>query len=107
MLLENVKNLCKSRGTSIWKLEYMLCIGNGCIARWATGSPSTKSLKKVADYFGVSTDYLLGRDDTLLSADGQVIAVAFDALSVTKQDLVKRYINLLREEKEEKLCHLE
>lgn len=28
-------------------------------------SPDTDTLEKIADYFGVSTDYLLGRTDTL------------------------------------------
>ena len=98
MLLENVRSLCKSRGTSIWKLENILSIGNGCIVRWKNGSANTCNLKKVADYFEVSIDYLLGRECTLFSADGQMVAVSFDALSTAKQDLVKQYINLIKTE---------
>jgi hypothetical protein len=98
MLLENVKSLCKSRGTSIWKLERKLAIGNGCIVRWANGLPNSDNLIKVADYFGVSIDYLLGRDENPLSADGQVIGIVFDSLSATKKSLVKQYMNLLKTE---------
>lgn len=96
MLLENVKSLCKSRGITIWRLENLISIGNGCIARWDKGFPNSDSLVKVADYFGVSTDYLLGRDRTWLSADGQLIATVFDLLPNQKQDLVKQYVKLLQ-----------
>lgn len=107
MLLENVKDLCKSRGITIWKLEYILSIGNGCIVRWAKTMPSAKNLKKVADYFGVTTDYLLGRDETHLSADSQIIAAEFDSLSVSKQNLVKQYLELMKTERMEKTCRSE
>lgn len=102
MLLENVRSLCKSRGTSIWKLENILSIGNGCIVRWAKGSANMCNLIKVANYFDVSIDYLLGRECNLFSADGQMVAVSFDALSTAKQDLVKQYINLLQAEENKK-----
>ena len=32
------------------------------IVRWDKSSPTTDKLQKVADYFGVSIDYLLGRE---------------------------------------------
>ena len=107
MLLENVKDLCESRGITIWKLEYILSIGNGCIVRWAKTMPSAKNLKKIADYFGVTTDYLLGRDETHLSADSQIIAAQFDSLPETKQNLVKQYLELMKTERDEKTCQSE
>lgn len=40
-----------------------LQVSSGIITKWKAGSvPSGASLEKLADYFGVSTDYLLGRD---------------------------------------------
>ncbi|MGH2183034.1 transcriptional regulator, partial [Enterococcus faecalis] len=32
--------------------------------RWKTSEPKARDIKRVADYFGVTTDYLLGRTDT-------------------------------------------
>lgn len=107
MLLENVKALCKSKGITIWKLEYNLSIGNGCIVRWGKTMPSAKNLKKVADYFGVTMDFLLGRDGTCLSADSRIIAAEFDLLPESKQNLVKQYLELMKTERIEKPCRSE
>jgi hypothetical protein len=40
-----------------------LKIGSASIKRWNTISPNVKSVEKVANYFGVSVDYLLGRSN--------------------------------------------
>lgn len=60
-LYDRVKELCSERGISIRQLEIRLGIGNGIIARWKTSIPNSERLDKVADFFGVSTDYLLGK----------------------------------------------
>lgn len=57
---DRVKALCEKRGITIKALERNLGIGNGTIAYWKKGSPKTSSLNVVAEYFGVSVDYLLG-----------------------------------------------
>lgn len=62
MIVENIRTLCESKGTSIWALERTLGIGNGAIARWSTSSPRVDNLKLVADYFGVTVDELLKED---------------------------------------------
>lgn len=56
--------LSKERKISIRKLEEDLDYGNGTIRRWETTSPGIDKVEKVADYFDVSTDYLLGRKPT-------------------------------------------
>lgn len=58
-VVNNIRALCEKNHMSIWALERATGIGNGIIARWATSSPSLKNLKLVADYFGVTVDYLL------------------------------------------------
>jgi len=57
-----IKDLADSHHQSIAEVERHLSFGNGTIAKWDTRSPSSEKLQKVADYFDVSTDYLLGRD---------------------------------------------
>lgn len=59
MILKNIKRLCKERGICIKALEQATGIGNGVIARWVTSAPRVDSLKKVADYFGVTVDELM------------------------------------------------
>lgn len=48
---------------SIAELERKLDISNGTISKWDKSKPGTQHLIKVADYFNVSTDYLLGRTE--------------------------------------------
>lgn len=62
-LYEKIKLLAKERKISIRKLEEDLGYGNGTIRRWDVATPGVDKIQKVADYFGVSTDYLLGRTD--------------------------------------------
>lgn len=64
MLVDNIQRLCKEKGASLKSLERETGIGNGVIARWAHGSPRVDSLRKVADYFGVTIDELLKEDTT-------------------------------------------
>ena len=59
MLLENIKKLCAGSGISIASLEKEIDLGNGTIGKWAQSSPKLETVKKVADYFGVSIDDLL------------------------------------------------
>ena len=61
MIYENVKRLCEKNKTSIWALEKDCGIGNGSIGKWADGdtNPRIGTLKKIADYFGITVDELL------------------------------------------------
>lgn len=64
MLLDNVKRLCKERGVSVWSLEKSIDVGNGTIGKWENGVPRVDTVKKVADYFGVTVDELLSDEGT-------------------------------------------
>ncbi len=61
MLVENVSRLCKERNTTIFSLERELGIGNGTIGKWKgrARSPRLETVKRIADYFGVTVDELL------------------------------------------------
>lgn len=56
-----IKNLAEQHKISVSELERKLNLSNGSISKWAKSKPNSKYLEKVADYFNVSTDYLLGR----------------------------------------------
>lgn len=66
MLYEKVRELCKSNGISVSAVEKELGFGNGTITKWKNVSPNVYSLKKLADYFGVSIDYFLEPDKVLV-----------------------------------------
>ena len=63
-LYQRIKDLCAERGITIAKLENDLGFGNSSIKKWERiSSPSVDKIELIANYFNVSTDYLLGRTD--------------------------------------------
>lgn len=61
--LEKIKELAKSRGISLAKLEESLGYSTNYFYTLKTKTPNSDRLQEIADYFNVSTDYLLGRTD--------------------------------------------
>ncbi|OEC03166.1 Cro/Cl family transcriptional regulator [Lysinibacillus sphaericus] len=60
-LVERIKILCNEGKVTFAEVERNVGISNGQIRRWDTSSPKIENVEKVANYFDVSTDYLLGR----------------------------------------------
>ncbi len=76
-LFESIKSLCVSKDISVSRLEQELEFANGSIRKWGKTTPSGDRLAKVADYFHVSVDYLLGRETqitTLTERDEKDVA---------------------------------
>ena len=72
-LVDRIRTLANQRDMSLPQLEVELGLGNGTISRWRSSSPNTDKLQRIADYFNVSMDYLLGRVITLNKRDQQNI----------------------------------
>ncbi|MBQ4816450.1 helix-turn-helix transcriptional regulator [Bacillus pumilus] len=62
-LVRRIKGLCDEKKVTFAEVERQIGISNGQIRRWDNVSPKSETLQKVADYFDVSTDYLLGRTE--------------------------------------------
>lgn len=60
---ERIKELCRIHDISMNKLEDILGFGKGYISKLNDSTPNTSKIKKIADYFGVSVDYLLSGED--------------------------------------------
>lgn len=60
-LTTRIKELCDSKKVTFAEVERAVGLSNGQIRRWDKVSPRTSTLEKVADYFQVSIDFLLGR----------------------------------------------
>ena len=60
---EIVKDLCEKQGISLNTLEDKLKLGKNSLYGLKRNQPSAERLQQIADYFNVSTDYLLGRTD--------------------------------------------
>lgn len=65
MFADKLKELRNKEGISQSALGKALNMSQQGIAKWETGStsPNPEMLRKIADYFNVSVDYLLGKTD--------------------------------------------
>lgn len=61
---ERIKNLADNQKISLQKVAIDIGLSENAIYGWKTRKPKGEDLAKVADYFHVSVDYLLGRDET-------------------------------------------
>lgn len=56
---ERVKKLCKEKNVSMNQAETEIGLAKGYISKLNNSNPNTKTLKKMANYFNVSVEYLL------------------------------------------------
>ncbi|BDQ47508.1 helix-turn-helix domain-containing protein [Enterococcus faecalis] len=63
-LFERLKELSKKRGKNLKQVALELGYGENLFYTWKKSAPNSDKLQEVADYFNVTTDYLLGRDTT-------------------------------------------
>lgn len=64
MFAERLKSLRKNKNLTQIEFAKVFSISAGAIAMWETGKrePDNSTMSKIADYFGVTVDYLLGRE---------------------------------------------
>ena len=73
MFWDNLIKLCNNRGISPNGVCLELGLSNATATKWKNGAiPRNATLKKIADYFGVSVDYLLGRKSAPQKSDNAI-----------------------------------
>lgn len=101
-LRDVIKDLAMKKKISVAELERTLGFGNGSISKWNKQSPSVDKLNKVADYFDVSVDYLLGRTNTRSKKDNSKVALDNNDIIMTwrgqplsdeDREMIKRIMN--------------
>ncbi len=87
MFYARLTSLCAERGVKITNVVTELKMGSGNLSNWKAGRmPRGESLSKLADYFQVSTDYLLGRtDDPRPAGEAEPAPASEGGLSETAQ----------------------
>lgn len=88
-LTERIKRLADAKKTNFAEIERKTGISNGQIRRWDTSSPKVENVQKVADYFDVSVDYLLGREIKDSPEDLEKVldnVISYDGKPMTKHD---------------------
>ena len=64
MFYERLKLLCAEKGIKLTNLIQELGMSSGNMNKWKNGViPKGNTLSKLADYFNVSVDYLIGKTD--------------------------------------------
>ncbi|MDU7194495.1 MAG: helix-turn-helix transcriptional regulator [Streptococcus sp.] len=60
---EKIKELAKKRGKSLGQVEEDLGYGRNTLYKIKNSTPNAERIAEIANYFNVSTDYLLGRTE--------------------------------------------
>lgn len=102
MLGNRLSQLRKEKGITQVKLAQYFGISNGTIAMWETDKrqPDSDTLIKLADFFNVSVDYLLGRPETYInSTDSELnhLISIWHSLSTTSKLRLVAYADGLRD----------
>ncbi|HDU1203620.1 helix-turn-helix domain-containing protein [Listeria monocytogenes] len=99
MFSKKLSELRNKKGISQYKLAEELGFSRGQIANYEQGSrePDYDTLLKIANYFNVSTDYLLGKDD-----NSDLLAAHIDD-DVTEEEMIeiKKFIKYLKSQRDE------
>ncbi|MGP6387819.1 helix-turn-helix domain-containing protein [Streptococcus dysgalactiae] len=99
LAFDRIKELADKQGISLNELELKLNFSTNYLYSLKKGNPKSDRLQEIADYFHVSTDYLLGRtDNPAIAKDGQEYksedlrkmaenAKTFDGKPLTESDI--------------------
>ncbi|HAP4258864.1 TPA: helix-turn-helix transcriptional regulator, partial [Enterococcus faecalis] len=101
-LFERISYLAKKQGLSVFDLAEKLNLSRNSIYSWKKSSPKAETLEKVAEYFDVTTDYLLGRTDNPNSDNLEEDEIT-TFFRVNTEDLTESEKDQLREELKEYL----
>ena len=76
MFYDTYKELCEKSGKSMSRVAKDIGFEKSTITKWKQKgfAPRIELLNKIADYFGVSTDYLLGKEKTATQMDDSLSA---------------------------------
>lgn len=79
MFFDRFVLLCKQKGVTQTKVVDDIGVTRGAIHKWRQGgTPRGKVLSAIADYFGVTTDYLLGNEKSTPADEGQSAELSED-----------------------------
>ncbi|MFR7474062.1 MAG: helix-turn-helix domain-containing protein [Christensenellales bacterium] len=100
MFYERLKEICASKGVKITVLIDDLGMSSGNLSSWKKGNtPRASTIDKIADYLGVSSDYLLGRSDDPVAQKNVQNGYVIQGLSKEEFDEITSYLDYLRSKK--------
>ncbi len=113
MFFNRFKALCDEKNISVYRACTEIGLNRSAVAKWKSGGkPNGSTAAKLAEYFGVTTDYLLGQSEiraggdslrqisdddikfALFGGDGEITDAMYDE--------VKRFAAFVRQREAEK-----
>ena len=85
---EKIKELADKRGISLTKLEEDLGYSRNTLYKLKSQKPNAERISEIADYFNVSTDYLLGRTDNPKITTGGDTSAPLDLRDIAAQSML-------------------
>lgn len=98
-MYERFEQLLKERGISTYRVAKDTKITTSLFSQWKSGKnqPKTSTLQKIADYFGVSIEWLLGNTEVRNIPDpksGGALVINENPLSANERELIDMYRQL-------------
>lgn len=87
LLVKSIRKICKSNNITPSQLEAELGFGAGLISRWTKSSPSLDKIVDIADYFNVSIDELIGRNQK--TSENNNFQFIYSLIQMTQNEYVK------------------
>ena len=99
-MIDRIAALCQQKNISITRLEREVNLGRSTIRYWDNHPPAVDKVAKVARYFGVSVDYLIGNTDDPYSHQSERSKIA-EALKEVQADIGQKLATLNQQDLEE------
>lgn len=96
-LYERITALCRDSGISVSMLERSTDLHN--IYRWDTATPSVDKVSRVAEYFGVSIDSLIGLEEQPRNEHEAAVLARYNSLSAENRALIDELMEKLKSQK--------
>ena len=99
--IERILNLLKTKGIKDKDFVSAIGIYSSALSEWKSGKSDSykKHIDKIADYLGVSSDYLLGRSDDPVAQKNVQNGYVIQGLSKEEFDEITSYLDYLRSKK--------
>lgn len=89
IIVSSIKNLCKSNNITVGELEKTIGLSQGLVSKWLKTTPSLDKIVDIADYFHVSLDEVVGRNQCNIS--DMFLKILYEK---TNEKQIKWYSNL-------------
>lgn len=94
-MYEIFNNLCEKKGVTAYRIGKETGIATSTFTDWKKGrsTPKQDKLKKIADYFGVTVEYLMTGEESTLSDENALLDVHISE-DFELKEAIKKYYSL-------------